>query len=242
MAASTHLVVISEELRQEYSDHFGVEATTLMTGASLPEGRAPEMSGEPTNLCYFGNIRCNRYIPLAQIGRTLDRINESQGKDYRLKIYSAEKDPAILETFREIRSVALCGFVSGAEFDAAFRAADLLLHTEAFDEASVDFTQHSISTKIADSLASGIPLVAYGPACISSMKHLLRHQCAITALSQEELPAILESAFGDADARNRAVQNARAVASRYHDSGRSGRELREILEKAANARKLSVCE
>ena len=236
MRHTDHLVVISEELRETYAEHFGVKTTTIMTGAALPFADRRKVCESPQNICYFGNVRCNRYITLEQIGRTLDAMNREYGTNYRLKIYTSEKDPVILQIFGDVQSVELCGFVTGVEFDRAFQGADLLLHTEAFDEASVDFTQHSVSTKIADSLASGIPVIAYGPEGISSMAHLLRHRCAITVVSPDVLRDTLEAALRDKAIRNRAAEAALDVAMRYHDTEKNGRQFREILEHAADGR------
>lgn len=233
MEHSAHLVTISEELRAAYAGRFGVEATTLMTGATVSAASGPKVCAAPRDICYFGNIRCNRYTTLEQVGRTLDDINRDYGAGYRLKIYTAEKDPAILQVFEGIQSVELHGFVTGPDFDSVLQRADLLLHTEAFDEASIDFTKHSVSTKIADSLASGIPLIAYGPKNISSMAYLIRNQCAITAVSAEQLRPALETALRDEAARARAAEKALDMAARYHDREKNGKQLRKILEHAA---------
>lgn len=230
IGVTDHLVVISEELKADYEKEFSVKTTTLMTGASSPVADAVKVCIEPKDICYFGNIRCNRFVPLGQIGRTLDDINREQGKQYRLKIYTAEQDPQILNSFADIACVELYSFVTGAEFDKALCEADLLLHTEAFDEASKDFTQHSISTKIADCLASGIPLVAYGPEEISSMRHLLRHRCAITSTSLDTLKSTLETALSDGSARRQAAENGLITAKEHHDSKTVGLQLRSIVE------------
>lgn len=227
---SSHLVVISEELREAYTEKFCVDTSVIMTGATNDVVGIGKPCETPRNLCYFGNIRCNRYTTLAQIGQVLDEMNRTYGEAYRLKIYTAEQDPQILQVFDGIQSTEICGFVTGAAFDGAFRAADLLVHTEAFDEASIDFTKHSVSTKIADSLASGIPLVAYGPEQISSMAHLLRHQCAVTALSPDGLRDMLEKALRDQTTRTSVVQRALDVAAQCHDMAHNGEQLRSVIE------------
>lgn len=231
-----HLVVISEELREAYATRFNVKTSVIMTGSAITIAESGKIYEKPKNICYFGNIRCNRYTTLTQIGHVLDEINQLYGGDYRLKIYTAERDPLILSAFSGIHSVELCGFVSGEEFNRAFRESDLLIHTEAFDEASMDFTQHSISTKIADCLASGIPLIAYGPEGISSMAHLLRYRCAIAAVSRDELQDMLKIALWDEAARGRVVENALSVALKCHDMERNSKELRSIIEKTVNTR------
>lgn len=229
MGRSRHLMVICDELKELYSNTFDVPATTLMTGTSYPMADVPALTEQPGEICYFGNIRCNRYVSLREVGRELDAINRDRGTNFKLKIYTSEKDPEILGCFRDIASVELCGFLTGAAFEQAFHDARLLLHVEAFDEDSIDFVQHSVSTKIADSLASGIPLLAYGPSCVSSMKHLMRHECAITATDQAELRTMLETALFDGNARKTAAENGLRTARKYHDSDRTGALLREII-------------
>lgn len=227
MARSPALVVICDALQREYSRHFGVNAVTLMTGATL-SAAAAHPPREVSSLCYFGNIRCNRYLSLAAVGKALDRLNGRLGTEYRLDIYSAEKDPVILSAFDGIASVKLHGFVTGEAYDRAFRQAGLLLHVEAFDEASIDFVCHSVSTKIADSLASGIPLVAYGPDCVASMEHLMKNNCAITATAEAELEKMLQTAFTDEAMRTAVVENALETAKRCHDSDENSRRLHKL--------------
>lgn len=237
MGATSHLVVISQELKEAYGSRFGLDTTVLMTGAAAL-AETPKTVTAAENLCYFGNVRCNRFVPLGQIGRALDRINREAGTQYRLKIYSAEQDPRILDTFRDIASVELQGFVSGEAFERAFREADLLLHTEAFDDASMEFTQHSVSTKIADSLASGIALFAYGPAEISSMAHLLRNRCAIAVTDPEKLEDTLKNALSDGQLREQTAGLALSAARAYHDTDKNSSLLRQILEQAVKEKAL----
>lgn len=229
MKSSSHLVVISQELQEAYEREFDVDTSVLMTGATWPVAEHPSVVEGPTEISYFGNIRCNRYTVLAEIGRELDAMNREYDKSYQLKIYTSEKDEQILSVFDGIESIVLCGFVAGKEYERAFQSAQLLLHVEAFDDTSTDFTRHSVSTKIADSLACGIPLLAYGPAGISSMKYLQRNECAVMTASREELRTMLLTAFENEEVRHRAAENGLAAAKVYHDSWIAGRKMREIM-------------
>lgn len=233
MARTNHLVVISRELMEHYREKFSVPTSVLMTGSAFEPVESTRETEEPREISYFGNIRCNRFVSLGQIGEVLDEINQKTDRDYRLKIYSAEKDPEILSSLQKYASVEICGFVSGNAFTEALLDAQLLLHTEAFDDASMEFVRHSISTKIADSLASGVPLVAYGPAGISSMEHLARNDCAMIALEPGALRDVLLRAFQEESYRQRVVKNALDTARRDHDSDKNGVEFRRILMEAA---------
>lgn len=228
LGASRHLVVISPELAEAYRV-FGLPTTVLMTGAEIPAAEKPGGAEQPDTLCYFGNIRCNRHHSLGEVGRTLDAINGELGTAYRLKIYTAEQDERILAPLRAWDSVELAGFAAGAEYEKALTQAGLLLHAEAFDPDSVDRVKHSVSTKIADYLASGVPVVAYGPEGIASMAHLTRHDCALTAVSPEKLRETLLRAFTDPAERQSVAANGLKTAMECHDGKTVSHGLRRIL-------------
>lgn len=236
MEKTDHLVAISQELKSEYSEEFHVAATQLLTGAAFETAREPKVTENPRVISYFGNIRCNRFVSLGQIGKVLDEINQDQGTDYALHIFTAEKDPEILASLEQYESVHIRGFVTSDAFLQALRSAQLLLHVEAFDEASIDFVKHSVSTKIADSLASGVPFLAYGPECISSMQHLMRHDCAITATSPEKLREMLVTALTDREARYRVAEKGLQVAREYHNSDKNSEKLKAILAEVSAGR------
>lgn len=230
MKHTSHIVTICDELTEIYGKKFGVPTTTVMTGSNYPIKKEVHVSDKPNTITYMGNIRCNRYISLTQIGRELDRINDRLGTDYSLEIYSGEKDRDILCHFDGIRSVKLMGFVGGDDFERVFRACQILLHTEGFDDESIDSVKHSVSTKIADSLGSGIPLLAYGPEAVSSMKHLIRNDCAICVTDTDILSDKLEEVFSDTDKLITVAERGLEVARACHDRHTAGAAIKKIIE------------
>ncbi len=229
LARTAHLVTITPEMEARYAG-FHVPTTTIMTGSGIVAGDRPRVAARPESLCYFGNLSCGRHRGLAQVGRELDRINEELGAKFLLKIYTGEQNGDILSAFRGIRSIRLMGFLTGEAFSRALEGAPLLLHVEDMDGESADRVKDSLSTKIADSLASGIPLVAYGPKGIASMEHLLRNHCALAATSEGELGQVLRMAFLDGAARERAAVNGLRTAKRCHHSGTNSALLRRVME------------
>jgi hypothetical protein len=123
-------------------------------------------------MSYFGNLTFNRYLNIAEIGRTLDSINKRTGQDVELRVYSRNDNKTVRAEFSGISSLKMMGYLAGDEYSRAFFDSDVLIHTEAFDETCMNRVRYSVSTKIADSLASGIMLFAYGPKGIASMDHL----------------------------------------------------------------------
>lgn len=229
MDRTSHIVTICDRLNELYSKEFDKPTTTIMTGASFDTTEKKVDIIKLKALYYFGNIICNRYISLADIGRVLKRINFENNTDFVLKIYTNVKDRELLNYLSEIDTIRYCGHITGDEFYKVFHSADILVHTEAFDKESVDLVKNSVSTKIADSLASGIPLFAYGPAKVASMKHLIDNNCAITATSDDELYDALKSVFFDSDLRKKVVANALETAERYHNSKINSNSLYDLI-------------
>lgn len=229
MARTSHLVAICDEIKDCYSRKFGLEASVIMTGSDMEKQPRSQSVRSPAVISYLGNIQRNRFTSLADIGRALDEIGQRTGMRAFLDIYTSETDPQILGHFDGIGSIRIRDFVSGEKFLQVFRDSDFLLHTEAFDEENADLVKHSVSTKIADSLASGVPLIAYGPKDIASIRHLIRNDCAFVATSRDELSAMLERALSSPKERARIAENAADAAEKFHNKQRNGALLYELL-------------
>lgn len=233
MRRTERIVCISPSLEREYGARFGVPAETVMTGASFPIAEHPTEKREPIGITYLGNIRYNRFLSLCEIGAELDRINAKRGTSFTLDIYTSEKAENILYMLSRHRSIRLHGYVSGEEFRRTLLGADYLLHVESFDDYNANLVRHSVSTKIADSLASGVPLIALAPASVASMQYLREEACALTACTLEELPALLDSAFfGDLD-REATVTRALMAAREHHNTEKNSRRLWELMREVS---------
>jgi len=222
------LVAISKEIADEYSGKLGVESDVIMTGAGIEIVKKPPERKEIREFCYFGNLDLNREKSLTDIGSLLDEINARQGTEYCLSIYTGNETP---DDFAPIKSIRVGGFLVGEAFEKAFRNAHCLVHVEAFDEENRDIVKGSVSTKIADSLASGIPLLAYGPGGIASIEHLKRNDCAFVAESLEELKTVIGQLLEDGEKRARILENALAAAERFHSSEANSLRLRAMVQR-----------
>lgn len=217
MHKSSGIVTICCELEEAYEKEFNKPTITLMTGANGIISKGVFVCDIVNNLVYMGNISCNREKSLCDIGLTLDEINQENGTHYQLTIYTGLTNE-IEEFFEGIKSVELHDFVSGDEFTKVFKSTEMFLHTEDFQFESIDRVKHSVSTKIADILASGIPLFAYGPNEIASMEHLKRNDAAICVSEKKQLKKMIQRAFNDKAFRETKAQNGLHTAGIYHNS------------------------
>lgn len=231
MGQIAHVITICDELKELYTKQFNRPMTTVMTGSSFPIAKDIHSVDAPTSITYLGNIRCDRYHSIVEMGKALEEINKENGTDYQINVYTNEKDKQILQTLEEVKTVRLCGFVSGKEFDQVLHNADFLLHTESFKEDYIELVRNSVSTKIADSLGSGVPLIAYGPDCIASMGHLIRNDCAIAITEKDALKETLLRAFSEKAFREQKARNGLSVATRYHEPQACGELVRIVIER-----------
>lgn len=228
---TVHLIAICEEIKATYVEKFEIETTVIMTGSDFDVENDVKIKSNPESLSYFGNIRCNRNLSLAEVGRALDEINQQNHTAYKLKIYTSEKDSNVLKVLDGIASVQMCEFVTGDEFRKEFVSSDMLLHVEAFDEENMDLVKNSISTKIADCLGSGLPFVAYGPEGIASINYLKKNNCAFVVSKQPVLKDKLIQIINDDEIRIQEVSKALEVAAMNHKAERVSAMLHSIIER-----------
>ena len=234
LKASSHMVAISEPLASAYHEQFDVPATVIMTGTGRPIAASVMSAKGAQSLLYAGNIRTGRNQSLAEVGKVLEQINAAHGTSFTLEIYTGEKDRRILSVFDGIPAIHINAFLTGADFEEIYRAANLHLHVESFCARETERVKFSVSTKIADCLGSGCCMVAYAPAEVASMQYLMEHQCALTATSQSQLRTALESAFFDPDAADRTAENGLRAAHAFHDCRKNSLSLVAILEETCD--------
>ena len=146
-----------------------------------------------------------------------------------MKIYTSEEDESILGYLNEVKTIEICGYVSSEEFLQTLCSAEVLVHTESFDESMVDLVKHSVSTKIADSLASGRKFFAYGPENVASISYLKNNGLAYVATDEDELKDILYQCLTESG--EQIIDKAKAFAKINHDSERNSILLHDELQK-----------
>lgn len=230
LEASRHVVTISDELAHDYTTEFGCRCTVISTGANSKKAQSP-ICGDGEILSYFGNLQLGRYLSLAKVAKAVDLYNLRHGSSVVLNIYTSDCSPSVLEAFKGIMCVNFCGFLPADKMYDEMKKASVLLHIESFEDEYRECVKYSVSTKIADSLASGICILAYGPEGLASIEYLRRNECAFVANNGAELESELSECLSNPEARNKTAAKALDVAARNHDSLRQSEHLKSILLK-----------
>lgn len=227
---SRQFAVICDPLGQLYQKEFKTRYYVLNTGNEL-QARNTQCLDQSDCISYLGNIGLNRWKSLVQIGRMLDEHNKMFSKNYKLNIYSGETDSKIIAALKEVKSIRFMGRISPQECIDRIKSSIAVIHTESFDVYDIERVKYSMSTKIADSLASGTCLFAYGSAELASIQYLAENNCAVVATSFTELKTKLYDLLENEEIRKDCIKKALKIAKMNHDSKKNSRDFKNNIKK-----------
>ncbi len=216
---------ICEKMGRDYAKLFNKPYHTLPTPSSISE----PLNEEKTNaISYIGNLGYKRNEQLVALGKTLKEIDGDNKPEY-IDVYSAENSPEILRYMTKENGINFHGAISSSEVLRIMGSSMAVIHTESFDKITRQSVAYSVSTKIADSLASGTPILAYGPSEIASIEYLKENNSAFCITENDDLHKKLSEFVLNADLRDTIAQNALILASKNHNSETNCKMIRETM-------------
>ena len=224
ISRSVGIITICEEMAKAYRSLFDKPIYTVYTGSSTAGEADPDGRG----IVYLGNVGLDRYRSLVDIGRALKRLDS----DMRLEVYSGETDEKILGELTEENGIVFHGSVNSQEMNRIISDSRLVVHTESFTPEMIGRVRYSVSTKIADLLASGRCIFAYGPAEVASVRYLRDNDAACVVTDSAALEAALDEILNDREKRAMYIQNAKALAKKNHDGALVPEKVAEIIRAA----------
>lgn len=160
----------SELLKSEYEHHFDHNAEVIMMAASEEvKVQKSNVSNNPLRCTYLGNLGVGRHTSLIEIANVL------QSKNLCLDVYGPASEDVISELINA-PGVNYHGVVDYQEVQKIIHESDLLIHAESFGDYAIKDLRFAFSTKIADSLASGVPFFLFAPkelACTTYLSPLV---------------------------------------------------------------------
>lgn len=196
---------VSEEMSGVYSDIFNKKFVTLYT--STDDNYALRKFEEKQGISYLGGLSLKRDYQLKTLGDTLRSSNYANLPKH-IDVFSPTNDETVLKVIKSCEGIAFHGGLNSDEVKRKIEESKVVLHVESFDSRIASRTKYSISTKIAESLASHTLLVAYGPDSLASMQYLKKNEAAIVSSDIQTLLSSLEQAIKNENIYNRIISNA----------------------------------
>jgi glycosyltransferase involved in cell wall biosynthesis len=233
-------MAISEPMCREFETRYGVPFAAFHNVLDLDAwragGRTSWQAGPVVRLVYSGSIEA--YAQLESLCDVADAVVtlREQGLPVELRIHAPRHSHAAHRGLLE-RAPAVV-LEPAPEPDAIvplLAEADVLVLPVNFDRSTVDYVRLSFPTKLPAYLASGSPVLAYGPAEVTQMDLARREgwgHCVARRDPQALREAIRKLAT-DAALRERLGRRGREVAFAEHDAARVRPRFQDALRRAA---------
>lgn len=229
MAGATHCLFSNDALQTRYQAYFQVPGITLMTPCVC--AGEPHAGGLVPAMAYTGNLGLGRWQTLIAISKALCLLPAPYCR-MQIDVYCGGTSKAILRRIRAQQAIRFHGAIDSAAVKAVQRSSAILLHVESSKKPHRRRTQHSFSTKIAESLGSGACLLAAGPPGIASMQYLAKHACAFIVTDMQQLPEALHRLLSSSTLRVQLANAALQTAQVNHNAATNQQAFAALLNAA----------
>lgn len=225
MKYSSAIMSICDKMTRDYGALFNKTCYTLHTPSAFSEPLCEEKTGA---ISYLGALGYQRYKNLVLIGRALKEIDCESNPGY-IDVYSSESRPEVLQWLTEENGIRFHGQVGFDTVKKVIGESLAVIHTELFTDEIKNAVRYSVSTKVADSLASGTCLFAFGPTDVASFEYIKENDAGIVAESESVLCERLTTLLSDLQTREEVQRNATQLAARNHSSKKNTQLVHDVL-------------
>ena len=206
-------IYISDKIRDKYNGAFGLDGETVYLTSTVHRRPFRPINTRRPDITYFGNIGAGRNESLSEIGCALGQLDPS----YRLSVYSNETDERLWGIFRENPYVDFYGSVPYGEVQRRMGESDIVVIVEGFKKKDVAMTRYSLSTKAADSLASGAAILTYGSGECGIVEYMQSTGASAVCTEKSDLVSCIRELMADEAQQKRYYEQAVLMTEQHHD-------------------------
>ena len=188
------LMTISETMRMAYRDIYGMDSEVFHNGAEsafFELSPALDKNG-PIRLRFVGNLlKLQHFNAIEDIAEAVSQYNRDAHRPVILEIFGNENPPGCSSSILRKNEVFFKGPVPLSQRLETIAGADILIIPFTFDSNNFDSYRLSIPTKLPENLATGIPLLLYGPDGMAATDLALKHGLA-TVLTKRSVSDLVQ--------------------------------------------------
>ena len=210
-------IYIGDKIKHKYNSQFGLKGKTVYLTSEI-KGREfrPINSAKPA-VSYFGNIGGGRNKSLCDIANALKNVDKS----FKIDVYSNEKNEKLYKCLIENNGINFHGSIPYSEVLKKMNESDVLLVVEGFDEKDIFMTRYSLSTKVADSLSSGVAVFGYGSEECGAIEYLKSIECATVCTDKCELENKLKMLINSEEYQKDNYDKTKLIVGKNHEKSNS---------------------
>lgn len=228
-------LMISDQLKCDLQERYQViPPTSLIVHnpvdlASLP---APDFSIHhgTFKIIYAGSIWVMHYDAVAIVAETVFQLR-NEGHDIEFILHTPSPFWQEYQDFWESRQVVNGGMIPYDDLHLYLQKGDLLLVASSFLPEYAHITRSSVQTKITDYMASGRPILAYGPGYSACNQFIKKWKCGLECNSSlsSDLSKIIQIAMQTKNSQKSLAQQAYSVAENTFDKPQISQKLNSFI-------------
>lgn len=220
-------IYICDMIKDKYDKEFALPSVTIYTATQA------EYAGSQNNGCnfvvsYLGNLGVGRHESLIEIANALQNISS----EYKLDVYGKIPSETVKTAFDNCKGINYKGFVSYNEVLEIMKNSNLLVHAESFSDFYRKDLQYAFSTKIADSLATGVGFLLYAPKEMACSKYLKDNDAAFVVCNETELLNTLKNLVENPEKCKKFTQAALNLSEKNHNFSYNSKCFQTVIKKA----------
>ena len=221
-------IYISDKIRDKYNGEFGLKGQTVYLTSEQTRRPFSPIPCKAPRISYFGNIRQGRNESLNAIATALGKISE----ELKLYVYSGQTDEKAISVFQGNPNLEFCGSIPYSQVVEKTRESDVLVIVEGFKPKDVNNTRYSLSTKAADSLASGAQILVYGSGECGVIEYMQSTDSAMVCTDPQKLEQSIRTLLTDRELQRHYYENAIKITNQNHNLDSSTAVFRNVVKEA----------
>ena len=223
-------IYISDKIRDKYNGDMGLDGETIyLTSTVTRKPFAPINTDKPL-ITYFGNIGMGRNHALNDIGYALGKINPN----YMLEVYSGSKNASLYEIFKDNPNVYYGGTIPYEQVQEKMAKSDVTVIVEGFTEDDISQSRYSLSTKAADSLASGATILTYGSQETGIVEYMQSTKASYVCTDKENLVETIREMLATPERQKEYYDQQIVMTEEHHNLKKSCEMFMVVVNRAMN--------
>jgi hypothetical protein len=188
-------LTISETMRSTYRKRYGRDSQVFHNGAEEEFFNSPPRQttnpDAPIRIRFIGNLlQLQHFQAIEDIASAVRQHNRTNSRRVLLEIFGGEHPEGCSEEILHADEVTYHGRIDLVDRLNTIAEADLLAIPFTFNPGYFEEYRLSIPTKLPENLATGIPVLLYGPEGMAATDFCVKHDLA-TVLTERSIPDLL---------------------------------------------------
>ncbi len=227
------LIAICKSMADEFSTRYQRDVIYFPMPTSLVEykdiHRTQWSSGKPFVIRYGGRVGWSIRDSLTDIARV---INKLQNNGYRIKFEIATNQTDMIPTAcSEFDCVSIVRLAPLSELPLLNSLCDIHLICYDFDDLSITQARYSMPSKLPSCMASGNPILVYGPPCLPVVEYVQRENLGSVVCTRDDkmIETEMIKLLDSCSLREFYGTKARAIAFERHDATIVSNSLSKVI-------------